>query len=106
MPSPFPGMDPWLEHPANWPAFHDILIVVTVQQLQPQLRDRDYYAKPGERVWLTQPRRPIYPDVTVIRPPAAHEPSATRSAVAAPDEPVRISRGMVEVHEGFVEIFD
>ena len=26
MPSPFPGMDPWLEHPADWPGLHHLLI--------------------------------------------------------------------------------
>ncbi len=25
MPSPFPGMDPWLESNAVWPDFHDRL---------------------------------------------------------------------------------
>ena len=29
MPSPFPGMDPYLEHPALWPSVHQGLITFT-----------------------------------------------------------------------------
>ncbi len=42
MPSPFPGMDPWLESPDIWPGFHDKLINETVRIMQPQLRARGY----------------------------------------------------------------
>lgn len=108
MPSPFPGMDPWLESPTEWPGFHDILIVAAVEVLQPQLRGRGYYANPGERVWLMEPHRPIYPDVALIRRPRPPAGSVHESGVAVlePDEPLRIPIPRVEVHEGFVEIFD
>jgi hypothetical protein len=105
-------MDPWLESPTEWPGFHDILIITTVELLQPQLRARGYYANPGERVWLMEPHRPIYPDVAMIqrarRPtPAAVSVSAESAlAVLEPDEPLRVPVPDVEIHEGFVEIFD
>jgi hypothetical protein len=99
-------MDLWLEDPAVWPGFHNILIVTTVELLQPQLRARGYYANPGERVWLVEPRRPIYPDVAVIRREPARQQSAEDVAVVEPDEPVRVQQAQVEVHEGFIEIFD
>lgn len=105
MSSPFPGMDPWLEEPTVWPGFHDILIVSTVEVMQPQLRERGYYANPGERVWLVEPRRPIYPDVAMFRRESSRQ-QAEEVAVLVPDEPVRVRQAQVEVHEGFVEIFD
>ena len=39
MPSPFPGMDPWLEG-ARWPGLHSELIVEIRRQLVPQLQPR------------------------------------------------------------------
>jgi hypothetical protein len=40
MPSPFPGMDPYLESPELWPEFHDRLLVAIADALGPQLRPR------------------------------------------------------------------
>lgn len=40
MPSPFPGMDPYIEKPAIWPDFHDALVTEIRWLLQPQLRPR------------------------------------------------------------------
>ncbi|ESA32283.1 hypothetical protein N836_27220 [Leptolyngbya sp. Heron Island J] len=38
MPSPFPGMDPYLEQPTFWSSFHSRLIVALADTLAPQLR--------------------------------------------------------------------
>lgn len=105
MPSPFPGMDPWLESSSEWPGFHDTLVIKTVETLQPQLRSRGYYAKPGERDWLSHTRG-VVPDVaTIIRPDASRAITPESVAVAEPDEPVRITHAEFEIHEGFVEIY-
>lgn len=44
MPSPFPGMDPYLEQPGLWPEFHNRLLVAIADtlalQLGPQLRPK------------------------------------------------------------------
>lgn len=40
MPSPLPGMDPYLESPAVWPKFHRQLIAALYQTLLPGLVDR------------------------------------------------------------------
>ena len=37
MPSPFPGMDPYLENPALWPNVHGRLIVAIADALSPLL---------------------------------------------------------------------
>ena len=40
MPSPFPGMDPYLEHPQLWQEVHSRLIVAIADALGPQLRPK------------------------------------------------------------------
>ncbi len=49
MPSPFPGMDPYVEDPSLWPDMHHCLIVYTAEALQPQIRP-NYVARIGERL--------------------------------------------------------
>lgn len=46
MPSPFPGMDPCLEHPEIFPGLHDRLIAYLSEALQPVLPS-PYYADLG-----------------------------------------------------------
>jgi Protein of unknown function (DUF4058) len=53
MPSPFPGMDPYLEAEALWPAFHHQLISGLYQMLLPGLVDR-YRARIGQRTYVTE----------------------------------------------------
>ncbi len=42
MASPFPGMNPYLEHPAFWSSFHIRLIVAIADTLAPDLRPKYY----------------------------------------------------------------
>ncbi|MGL6075856.1 MAG: DUF4058 family protein [Fimbriiglobus sp.] len=42
MPSPFPGMDPYLEHPDFWPGFHTKYLVALAAQIGPRLPDGLY----------------------------------------------------------------
>ncbi|MCY2993603.1 MAG: DUF4058 family protein [Planctomycetota bacterium] len=69
MPSPFPGMDPYLEDPAGWPNFHSDLIAEIKTELNRQLRPK-YYARSEERVYVSDQddpgRRVIIPDVRVV----------------------------------------
>jgi len=51
MPSPFPGMDPFLEHPEVFPDLHDTLIALMKMAIQPQL-PHPYYAAIGARIWV------------------------------------------------------
>src|SRR5947199_10545668 len=48
MPTPFPGMDPYLEDPALWPEFHGRLLRCLYQILLPALVDR-YRARVQQR---------------------------------------------------------
>src|SRR6266705_2746102 len=68
MPSPFPGMDPYLEQPALWPDVHNGLIAELRNALAPQLRPR-YYVALEERTYLAAPTGLTFvsrPDVTVV----------------------------------------
>ena len=67
MPSPFPGMDPFLEHPALFPGLHDRLISYLSEVLQERLPE-PYYADISDRVWVEVSQRPIGPDVKVLHP--------------------------------------
>lgn len=40
MPSPFPGMDPYLEHPDFWQETHNRLIVAIADTIMPQIRPK------------------------------------------------------------------
>ncbi len=70
MPSPFPGMDPYLEG-SLWTAFHATFAIEIVRQIAPQLRPR-YLALPVERVVFEEvtdvavTTASLYPDVSVV----------------------------------------
>jgi hypothetical protein len=67
MPSPFPGMDPYLESPDWFPDLHDGLIFTIKAALQASL-PRAYYARCRQRVWLDLGHQPpVEPDVDVLR---------------------------------------
>lgn len=53
MPSPFPGMDPYLEEESLWPAFQHQLVLSLYQVLLPGLVDR-YRARISQRQYVTE----------------------------------------------------
>jgi hypothetical protein len=53
MPSPFPGMDPYLEDEKVWPVFQHQLVLCLYQILLPGLVDR-YRARIGQRHYVTE----------------------------------------------------
>ncbi len=53
MPSPFPGMDPYLEDDGLWPVFHHQLVMCLYQILLPGLVDR-YRARVSQRHYVTE----------------------------------------------------
>jgi hypothetical protein len=100
-------MDPWLETPHVWPGFHGRLINETATILQPELRARGYFIDAGERIWLAEPSRAVYPDDAVFRAqPMRGVMRADSSAVIDVEEPVCITRTPVEVREQYLEIYD
>jgi Protein of unknown function (DUF4058) len=81
MPSLFPGMDPYLEHPRWFHGFHNKLITYLEEQLQPRLPDA-YYAQSGERVWLELTRRHAEPDINVMREREASQRGRGQGGIA------------------------
>lgn len=84
MPSPFPGMDPYLEAPHIWPELHDALAGEIRNELN-QSPPSPYYARLQMRPELgiiEEPRRRqrVVPGVVVVRP-ISKQPAATRTAV-------------------------
>lgn len=109
MPSPFPGMDPYLENPGWWPDFHHRFITYAAEALYPALRPR-YRVRIGERFYLVEPPRHLYPDIVLIgearETPLARGGSAGKGEVALveADPAVVITLPMEEIRQGFIEI--
>src|SRR5207237_10763399 len=53
MPSPFPGMDPYLEDARYWAVFQHQFVACLYQILLPGLVDR-YRARVGQRLYVTE----------------------------------------------------
>ena len=68
MPSPFPGMDPYLEEPKRWPLFRHQFVVSLYQVLMPSLVDR-YRARMSNRNYTLE--LPLF--TSVQREPHAEE---------------------------------
>ncbi len=83
MPSPFPGMDPWLERPPVFPTLHSSLIIYFQAALK-RLLPRGYVAASSNRVYV-DPELRREPDVGVFGPappPAGNGRTATAFATA------------------------
>ena len=68
MPSPFPGMDPFLESPEYWRDLHQRFITYSAEALN-DLLPLSYFAKVEERLIIQPFKTNIYPDVTVFMQP-------------------------------------
>jgi hypothetical protein len=104
MPSPFPGMDPYLENPALWGGVHDRLIVYMGEVLRPALPP-GYYVDIGERIYFERPADYRRPDVTVVQsgPRSAGPRQQGGIATLEPDEPLIVSLDLEE-RETILEI--
>ena len=67
MPSPFPGMDPYLEDPEIWRDAHHWFISAAGLNSSRNSISRGYYVDVESRIWLETPERVIYPDLAVLR---------------------------------------
>lgn len=97
MPSPFPGMDPYLEG-SLWTTVHAQLSAEIARQLAPKLRPR-YLALTNERFVMSMQDEvaiataSCYPNVAVGRTDSSHD-GADRVAIAS--APVRLATAMPE----------
>ena len=116
MPSPFPGIDPFLEKPSDWHDFHQDFLIRIRSLLVPQIRP-GYIAKTDDHVFLhelsaeerIEARRVLggVGDVVVKRNPAGSG-SRTGAAVAAPPTASRRlpECGVEEVRVPFLTVQD
>lgn len=111
MPSPFPGMDPYLENPARWTGVHNALIAKMAAQLN-ALLDPRYAVLQQERVYIAEfddpGRRSMYPDLLLVEATPADEPRITVGNVSllAVAQPVEVELTEIEMHDAFLEIID
>ncbi len=103
MPSPFPGMDPYLEEPTLWPDVHSSLITYIREVLQPRLRP-NYVARIGERVTLTDLGQGYIPDVLVVQPPVPQPGGGVATLEMVADEPTRMKLLEEERRVPYIEI--
>lgn len=104
MPSPFPGMDPYLERPEVFPDFHDSFITYLRENLQANL-PAPYYAAIGRRVWIEMARRSIGPDVHVIRRGPEAPRAGPPGGLAVATGPVAVRVPHDEFREPLIEIY-
>jgi len=106
MPSPFPGMDPFLEHPDFFPDLHGRLHVHISEALQKVL-PAPYFAVIGERLWVETSARYVEPDTDVIYGSTSiEEPEGGGVALATRTrtEPLVFEVTHDERRESYVEI--
>lgn len=89
MPSPFPGMDPYLELGPRWPDLHQRLITYSSELLQPQLLPK-YIARIDERIELIPYGSEFIPDVMVVEPPRKLSETKVSYGSLVADEPQTI----------------
>lgn len=108
MPAPFPGMDPYLEHPVLWESVHARLITAMANQMQPRLDPR-YVASIEERVYIEAGAAKRVPDVWIQERFATRElPGPGAVAVAEPETDVGVEVDVqeLEIHQKRIEILD
>ena len=113
MPSPFPGMDPYLENPGLWPDVHNEFISEARAYLGSRLRPK-YTVRIEERLYMSGENDPgrtvIAPDIHIaIRPGGQYEPfDPGNQAGVEVAEPIVATTMMIldEIHEARLEIVD
>jgi Protein of unknown function (DUF4058) len=109
MPSPFPGMNPYLEHPALWPEVHSRLIVALADALNPQILPK-YRAAIDQRIYSIDGSDALLvgiPDVTVERRAgtASTARGSTLGQPAIATVPLQVTVPMpIEIREQYLEI--
>lgn len=104
MPSPFPGMDPYLEDPVLFPGLHQSLITFIRGALN-RVLPGTYVADIGERLYVVEPGRNVLPDVMVFRDTSAPPRRSGGVAVAEKAAPPWVfDIEPVEVREVFVQV--
>ncbi len=106
MPSPFPGMNPYLESTAVWHDFHERFIPALAEWLGPQLFPK-YLVKIDENMYVHDvSRREIAgrPDIGIVHDSG---PSGVRGAAAVLEPPVLVRLAKIDTEAlSYIEISD
>ncbi len=104
MPSPFPGIDPYIESQGYWPDFHQRFMTYCCDALNDRLSD-PYEARLGEQLRLVERKEPqartAYPDVAILESGLGRRTSAQSESAAGvlTLEPVTIDLPVEEIEE-------
>ena len=113
MPSPFPGMDPYIEGSSCWRDFHSRLLTTISDVLNPRMRPK-YITRVEERVYVSDEtdlgRKSFVPDLSVVAIPGAGwgdgERGGTVVAIESA-EAVEITQQLqTQVLEKFLQVID
>ena len=105
MNTPFPGMDPYLEHPALWPDVHNRLIAAIADAMTPLVAPR-YFVALERRAYLLKPDDIVFigrPDLSVAPAPPRVAEAAAPYAVGVLEVEVPMAD---EVYESYLEIHE
>jgi hypothetical protein len=79
MPSPFPGMDPFLEKPSGWPDVHHELISV-IRATRNELLRPKYFVQIEEQLHISTEDDPgrtvLIPDIHILSRPGRDQPAS------------------------------
>ncbi|HYF49984.1 MAG TPA: DUF4058 family protein [Planctomycetota bacterium] len=107
MPSPFPGMDPYLERPSLWGNVHHNLIGEIQAVLSPALRPK-YYVRVEERVYVSDDDDPgraaLIPDIKIL---ASGKGGGTPTEGVSEPRPIPVTTVIdEEIREAYLAIYD
>lgn len=110
MPSPFPGMNPYLEDPAIWSGVHAAMLGAIFERLGPAVRPK-YAVRYEERVYVTSEDDPGYrviiPDLRVVeREPSAPAHQRVAGGAVAITEPIPVRLLDDQIHERSLKVID
>jgi hypothetical protein len=108
MPSIFPGMNPYLEHPELFPGLHHLLISEIARFLSPQLRPK-YRVAVEVRMYETTNDGSLLvgiPDVIVKSRQNINDPKTSNVALASPiPKPITVKVPIpISIKEGYLEV--
>ncbi len=108
MPTPFPGMDPYLERADIWPNVHNSLVIAMRDELAPLLRPRYYVAVEERTVRLDSDDLlfAMRPDVAVARAPTPQPDTSSLNSTGAIQAVVVELPLPDDIHEVYLEIRD
>jgi hypothetical protein len=92
VPLPFPGMDPWLEHPGLWPGVHNRLIAAIADDLVPKVAPR-YFVDVEQHTYFTSPAG----DLAIVEPDVLIGQTGSRERIPIPAAPGTARAGVIEL---------